>query len=65
MNMCIANNLDCSKAMTKLIISYLSRRKLRVKVEHEIFIEKEIKAGALQGPVLTPRLLSIYTSHIP
>jgi hypothetical protein len=44
----------------KVIISILSQRKCKVSVKSEIYMPRDIQAGAPQGSVLSPLLYNIY-----
>ncbi|KAL1130419.1 hypothetical protein AAG570_011667 [Ranatra chinensis] len=53
-----------STPMSKLIHSFLTNRKIRVKVERETSECATIPAGVRQGSVLSPTVFNLYTSDI-
>jgi hypothetical protein len=59
------SKLNFSTRMTKLIDSFLLQRKFRVSVEGEISMPRCMKAGMLQGSVLSPTLYNPYINDNP
>ncbi|GJQ75834.1 hypothetical protein Trydic_g17903 [Trypoxylus dichotomus] len=53
-----------SKAMVRLVHSYLRKRTFKVKLEGQRFTVRTATAGVSQGSPISP-LFSIYTSDIP
>ncbi|GJQ80516.1 hypothetical protein Trydic_g12407 [Trypoxylus dichotomus] len=54
-----------SKAMLRLIRSFLQRRSFKIKLEGERSAARTATAGVPQGSVLSPLLFNLYTSDIP
>ncbi|GJQ65865.1 hypothetical protein Trydic_g3967 [Trypoxylus dichotomus] len=54
-----------SKAMLRLIRSYLRRRSFRIKLEGQRSVARTATSGVPQGSALSPLLFNIYTSDIP
>ncbi|GJQ75498.1 hypothetical protein Trydic_g17585 [Trypoxylus dichotomus] len=54
-----------SKAMIRLIRSYLRRRSFRIKLEGQRSVARTATSGVPQGSALSPLLFNIYTSDIP
>lgn len=51
--------------LTQTIASYLSGRKLQVRLQGALSTERTITAGTPQGSLLSPLLYNIFTSDIP
>ncbi|GJQ70648.1 hypothetical protein Trydic_g23037 [Trypoxylus dichotomus] len=54
-----------SKAMVRLVHSYLRQRAFKVKLEGQLSTVRTATAGVPQGSAISPLLFSIYTSDIP
>ncbi|PNF35683.1 hypothetical protein B7P43_G17443 [Cryptotermes secundus] len=54
------SKLEFPNSLTKLIGSFLSKRKFRVSVEGEMSTPREMQAGVPQGSVLSPTLFNMY-----
>ncbi|GBN31588.1 putative RNA-directed DNA polymerase from transposon X-element [Araneus ventricosus] len=57
--------LNIPDALTKLLISYLSDRKFKVRVGRSLSTYKNIKAGIAQGSILAPLCYNIFINDIP
>ncbi|GBN03662.1 putative RNA-directed DNA polymerase from transposon BS [Araneus ventricosus] len=57
--------LNVPDALTKLLISYLSGRKFKVRVGRSFSSYKNIKAGIAQGSILAPLCYNIFINDIP
>jgi reverse transcriptase-like protein/endonuclease/exonuclease/phosphatase family protein len=58
-------HLNYPTNLLKLIKSYLSRRKIKVRVNSHLSTSRTLEAGVPQGAVLSPHLFSIFTHDIP
>ncbi|PNF42024.1 hypothetical protein B7P43_G12302 [Cryptotermes secundus] len=63
--LCKLSNLEFSNSLTKLIGSFLSKRKFRVSVEGEMSTPREMQAGVPQGSVLPLTLFNLYINDAP
>ena len=59
------HKLNLPQRLVRLLSSFLSNRKLRVKVGNEYSNEIEMKAGTPQGSCLSPLLYVILINDIP
>ncbi|PNF22596.1 hypothetical protein B7P43_G12673 [Cryptotermes secundus] len=59
------SKLEFPNSLTKLIGSFLSKRKFRVSVEGEMSTPREMQAGVPQGSVLSPTLFNLYINDAP
>jgi hypothetical protein len=59
------SKMDFSASLIKLISSFLSNRKFSVLVEDEMYVPRIMKAGVLQGSVLSPALFNMYINDMP
>jgi hypothetical protein len=54
------STMEFSTNLIKLISSFLLQRKFRVSVEGKMSTPRDIKAGVLQGSILSPTLYNLY-----
>jgi hypothetical protein len=59
------SKLQFSTSIVKMIVSFLTNRKLRVSTEGELSSPRKIAAGVPQGSVLAPVLYSLYINDAP
>ena len=57
--------LEFPKNLVKLLHSYLTERKLKVRINHTLSNERRIGAGVPQGSVLGPALFNLYLHDFP
>jgi hypothetical protein len=59
------SKMEFSSNLIKLIRSSVSERKFGVSMEGEMSTPRDIKAGVLQGSILSPTLYNLHINDIP